>query len=194
MVNDVDEASSMMLKESVLEEERLHWFAKEKECYTAIRESGRETSDIIATREIDEKEVLFAKTIFELASEKSSEDARKDKASNDESKDSDVRKVDYLTPFLPSNLVDTGKITKEEAKEARESCLRALKDRLLDRANIIQKRLDEENAQLAKRQGLFQRSRDHVEGADEEFEKFCHEAMFRIQILDQVFPLSSQFF
>ena len=38
-------------------------------------------------------------------------------------------------------------------------------NRLLDRANIIQKRLDEENAQLAKRQGLFQRSRDHVEGA-----------------------------
>ena len=136
-------------------------------------------------RKVEKKNVLFSKTIFETASEKSNEDSRKEKASGNETKDSDVREIDYLTPFLPSNLTDISKITKEEAKEARESCLRALRERLLDRFVIIQKRLDEENAQLAKRQAAYQRSRDHVEGADEEFEQFCHEAMFRIQILDQ---------
>merc|ERR1712072_190430 len=76
-------------------------------------------------------------------------------------------------------------ISKCQAENARDSCLKALKERLLERANIIQRRLDEENGQLAKKQAAFQRSRDHVEGADEEFEKFCSEAMFRIQILEQ---------
>ena len=31
----------------------------------------------------------------------------------------------------------------------------------------------------------FSRSRDQVEGAEEEFEKFCADAMFRIGILEQ---------
>ena len=60
-----------------------------------------------------------------------------------------------------------------------------LKERLLERANIIQRRLDEENTTLAKKQAAFQRSREHLEGADEAFEAFCSKAMFRIQILEQ---------
>ena len=62
----------------------------------------------------------------------------------------------------------------------------ALKERLLDRAKIIQSRLDAENSSLAKKQAAFQRSqRDHDQAGDEEFERFCSETMFRIQILEQ---------
>ena len=44
-------------------------------------------------------------------------------------------------------------------------------------------RLDEENAELAKRQAAFQRSQhDQEKGADDEFEQFCNEAMFRISV------------
>lgn len=46
-------------------------------------------------------------------------------------------------------------------------------------------RLEEENALLAKRQTAFQRSRDHQDGAEEEFEAFCQKKMFRISILEQ---------
>ena len=75
---------------------------------------------------------------------------------------------------------------KREAQRARDACLKSLKDRLLERANIIQTRLNEENAKLAKRQATFQRNqRDNDPSAEEEFEKFCSEAMFRIQILEQ---------
>ena len=59
-------------------------------------------------------------------------------------------------------------------------------DRLVERANIIQSRLDEENAALSKKQATFQRNRDHMDPADEaEYERYCQEAMFRIQILEQ---------
>ncbi len=70
---------------------------------------------------------------------------------SEDNSEANAKSADYLTPFL-LNVTDVTKISKDEAKEARESCLRALKDRLLDRANIIQKRLDEENTQLSKRQ------------------------------------------
>ena len=69
--------------------------------------------------------------------------------------------------------------------ELRKHAPAPVKERLLERANIIQRRLDDENSQLQKKQAAFQRSRDHVDGADEEFEKFCSEAMFRVQILEQ---------
>lgn len=93
--------------------------------------------------------------------------------------------VDYLSPYLQS-IHATGDLSKDEAMAVREMCLRNLKERLLERANIIQGRLDKENALLAKRQAAFQRSqREHDQGTDEEFERFCSETMFRIQILEQ---------
>jgi DnaJ-domain-containing protein 1 len=59
-----------------------------------------------------------------------------------------------------------------------------LKERLIERANIIMTRLNEENAKLAKKQATFQRNqRDNDPQAEEDFERFCSEAMFRIQIL-----------
>ena len=56
----------------------------------------------------------------------------------------------------------------------------------MERATIVQSRLDEENAALSKRQTTFQRNRDHMDPREEEeYEAFCQEAMFRIQILEQ---------
>ena len=45
-------------------------------------------------------------------------------------------------------------------------------------------RLEEENANLAKKQTTFQRSREHQDDAEEKFEEFCSKAMFRISILE----------
>jgi hypothetical protein len=48
---------------------------------------------------------------------------------------------DYLSPFLPPRARTGQLMTRQEMLEAREKCLRALKDRLIERANIIQVRL-----------------------------------------------------
>jgi len=55
----------------------------------------------------------------------------------------------------------------------------------LERANIIQTRLNEENQKLARKQEQFQRNQRDGEISTEEFERYCTEAMFRIQILEQ---------
>ena len=56
----------------------------------------------------------------------------------------------------------------------------------MERANIMMARLTEENSKLSKKQAAYQRNaRDRDAVAEEEFERFCAEAMFRIQILEQ---------
>ena len=94
---------------------------------------------------------------------------------------------DYLTPFLPQPLgLADPPLSKDDAFQARDGCLKALKERLVARANIMGSRLDEENAALSKRQAAFQRNRDHMDPNDEaEYERYCQQAMSRIQILEQ---------
>jgi hypothetical protein len=67
--------------------------------------------------------------------------------SDDEPADSEAAAYDYLLPFLPpgmasvgSSAASAGSLTREQALAVRERCLRALKDRLIERANIIQVR------------------------------------------------------
>ena len=66
-----------------------------------------------------------------------------------------------------------------DAQRVRDACLRSLKERLLERSNIIQYRLDDKNARLSKKQATFQRNAAH-DGGDPaekaEFEKFAHES------------------
>lgn len=160
-------------------------WAAEKACYGEIRNSERETSEVLQSRRIEEGRVLLDRSVFETASARAQEAAAGRKEDKEEEQIVvDPNHVEYLTPFL-QDLPDPSAPSREQASRSRTNCLAALKERLLERADIIQKRLDDENQKLAKKQAAFQRSRDHVEGADEEFEQFCSKAMFTIQILEQ---------
>jgi len=176
-------ANTRPLKEKEIEREFQEALQSEKDCYQQVRDTEREIQDILSLRKREELMVVLDLSVFEKARLRANEVA-KENPDEQVLHVKDPLMVDYLTPFL-MNFPDLTLITVEEAEEARNSCLKALKERLLERATIIQCRLDDENAMLAKKQAAFQRSRDHVEGADEEFEKFCSEAMFRIQILEQ---------
>jgi hypothetical protein len=171
-------------KPQLLEQQLQQTLVAEKDCYGDVRNSERETQDILGHRKIEEANVKIDQTVFEIARRKTKEDKKEKEQGKQEEEEHDERHVDYLTPFL-QNVDNIKEILPEEAQSARTACLSALKERLLERANIIQRRLDEENTTLAKKQAAFQRSREHLEGADEAFEAFCSKAMFRIQILEQ---------
>ena len=52
-------------------------------------------------------------------------------------------KVDYLAPFLAiRGITDARDITTEDAIYLRQMCLADLKQRLIDKANLIQKRFE----------------------------------------------------
>ena len=169
--------------------------AQEKECNVEVRSAAREVTQLLELRKSEARRVLVDKTMFDTALDKAlaNIDLRNEsQAAAQEEEESG--ETDYLAPFLPSAPGDKGlrdleadPLTSEEAQRAAKNCLEALKERLLERANIIQKRLDVENQNLSKKQAAFQRSqqRDDQQAGDEEFERFCSETMFRIQILEQ---------
>jgi hypothetical protein len=129
---------------------------------------------------------MVERTVFEAALDRAETTANTEAAANAQgnSNEVDPDDVDYLTPFL-RNVLDTSSMSAEEALDVRQSCLDAFKARLVERANIIQARLADENAKLVRKQEQFQRSQRDGDLSTEEYEKFCTEAMFRISILEQ---------
>ncbi|OQR89593.1 hypothetical protein ACHHYP_06188 [Achlya hypogyna] len=161
-------------------------FQMEKECYNAIRHVDIETQEILKYRKREEAAIVLETSIFDVEEDESKADAAEEQRK--QGKETKLE-MDYLSPFLQAVGQHAGRgypLTKDEAHTVRDLCLKNLKERLLERANIIQTRLDKENSALAKKQAAFQRSqREHDQGTDEEFERFCSETMFRIQILEQ---------
>jgi len=155
----------------------------ERECFSAVKMSYIQMMNIIKIRNDVEDNVGIERTVFENALDRA-EKGVSGAIGVEENDMNDSKGVDYLTPFL-RHIAQLNQITKEEALEVRQSCLDALKARLVERANIIQSRLNEENTKLARKQEQFQRSQREGDLSTEEYEKYCTEAMFRIQILEQ---------
>ena len=182
--------------------------AAERDCLNEVRDAERQAKDLLKKRA--EEEAAIEETIADDAEAAASGRPKQGKESKvpphlvvsvydtqrhkyaeqeetEEEKAASQVPHDYLTPFLPHPIaVNDPPLAKDDAFQARDGCLKALKERLVERANIVQSRLDEENAALSKRQAAFQRNRDHMDPNDEaEYERYCQEAMFRIQILEQ---------
>jgi hypothetical protein len=162
-----------------LQEEFQSLLAAEKQCTQDIRDVEKEIKDIVNNRNKEEQNINLITPYYDVVRVKQEE--------SDDEGDKDEEKVehDYLSPFLPA-LIAGQSLTKTECMDVRERCLKGLKDRLIERANIIQARHDEETAALAKRQANFQRDRDQMSRAEEEeYDRACDESMFRILILEQ---------
>lgn len=167
------------LSDIELQEEFQALLAAEKQCTQDIRDVEKEVKDIINNRNKEEQNINLVTPYYDVV--------RVQQQESDDEGDKDDEKVehDYLSPFLPA-LIAGSTMTKAEAMDVRERCLKGLKDRLIERANIIQARHDEETAALAKRQANFQRDRDQMSRAEEEeYDRACDESMFRIHILEQ---------
>ena len=137
---------------------------------------------------------MFRETVFDIAKRKMLESAIDGElgaefANGKDDADSVSKlgqKVDYLTSFMPrlGGALEAQPLSHAEAKDVRDKCIHASRERIQERINIIQRRLKLQEEDLEKRQAQYKRSRDHVDGADEEYEQFCLKVMFSIQILE----------
>ena len=181
--NDLSLSQEIGLDENI---ESLHEASSnERDCYTSIKSSFQSIVKLLNVRLDNESNVIHERTVYEQAIDKAHEISKNKNIDVIEVTDISITKTsDYLTPFL-RHIKDISYITKDEGLEIRQNCLDALKARLVERANIIQSRLNEENAKLGRKQEQFQRSQREGDFSTEEYEKYCTEAMFRIQILEQ---------
>jgi hypothetical protein len=61
-----------------------------------------------------------------------------------------------------------------------------LKERLIEKAQIMQQRNDEETAEYQRRQADYQRRQDSMTTEEHEaYRQYCNEALFRIHILEK---------
>jgi hypothetical protein len=153
---------------------------KEKDLLSEVRQNEKEMQKLLKELKEESLHVKMAKTIYDLAQEQSNNDEDGQEDQVDEKMDRN--KVDYLSPFLAQ--YKTMKLDYRMAMTAKDECLLALKERLLERANIIQQHLDDENQKLHQRRTMFKRQTGSgpVE-LDEEFTKFYKQCAFRIDIL-----------
>ena len=151
----------------------------EKSIASEIRDVEREIKDIVMNRAKEEMAIDLLSPYFDISRIKTAEE------SDDEEEAEQDAGFDYLEPYIPP-IIPGHDLTVSEAAEAKDGCLNALKERLIDRANIIKGRLDREDAALVKRRNAFERDRDVMTPAEEEeFNRACEESTFKINILNQ---------
>ena len=90
--------------------------------------------------------------MYDLAAEQALDKEQEE----EDNSEADRIKADYLSAFL-AQFPPGKKLTKRQILQAKDECLANLKERLLERANIIQAHLDQENQALHQRRALFKR-------------------------------------
>lgn len=144
----------------------------------AVRESEEEMREIQAARAREENAIVLRTPFYDVVRERVYDS---DEEPEEEKKEAER---DYLSGFLPAAAASRA-LTRNECLETRAKCLAALKERLLSRSAIMQRRFDSEQEALAKRMATYQRDRDQMTREDEiEYEKACEAARFRIRVLE----------
>mmetsp|Transcript_24783 Transcript_24783/g.72853 ORF Transcript_24783/g.72853 Transcript_24783/m.72853 type:complete len:443 (+) Transcript_24783:251-1579(+) len=166
--------------DSVLRENYQALINAERECMQAFREQERQMKEILSKRAEEEESFQLEVSVYDTSRQRHFLDA-------EGKEDAAAAAVmhDYLTPFL-DDPKSSEPLPRDKALKVRDLCLKSLRERLVERATIIQSRLDEENNNLHKKTSTFSRNRDHADKeTEEEYERYCQGAMFRIQIIDE---------
>ncbi len=128
---------------------------------------------------------ILEKSIQDKAREKYKYASKK----KDEEADQDAYTKDYLYPYLAKrDLLGTSKFNYQQAIDIKNEVMNKLKERILARAEIIQKRLEEERENLAREEReATKRMQAKPEQAqqDKDFDEKIEKLQFRILILDQ---------
>nr|KAJ3422213.1 hypothetical protein HK105_000711 [Polyrhizophydium stewartii] len=184
----------------------------EQACLQSIKNAERELSDILQMRQAEEREVGLTISVYDTLRNDTvrvwmvqdtsaqgcsltiqnlpciqklpTDEEGKDVHKGDEEETKTVD-LDYLSPFL-INYENPSNLSREDAVAVKDACLKSLKERLVEKANIIQGRLDDVTAEYQKRQLAYSRNADSmtVEETDE-YVRFGNDALFRIHILEK---------
>lgn len=154
-------------------------------CLKSVKAAEKEVKEILAARDLEEKDIVLTVSVYDTIRNQAKIASEEKEANKGEEEEIKSTEIDYLSPFLV-NYTTTDGLSKEEAQSVKEACLKSLKERLLERANIIQKRLDEATSDYQKRQISYSKNADSMTSQEaDEYVKFCNNALFSIQTLEK---------
>merc|ERR1712080_667859 len=159
----------------------------EGKCIDKIRESEEEVLKILLERLNEEANAELVISVYDTERNEKAKLRREElerQQKEDELRKRDME-LDYLAPFL-ARIGSPDDMSRNDAlKKVKEECLNDLKQRLIDKANLIQGRFEKETSELQTRQAWYQDNQMNMTKEDEEdYLNFCSEAMFRIHILE----------
>ncbi|NXV33015.1 DRC7 protein, partial [Rissa tridactyla] len=174
------------------EEKLLHLYellleltAEEKQLKQQVQQSEAEALKILKIRENEETNVKLTVSIYntERNEKRRQQYEAMKNTTEDELWGRGEQDLDYLEPFL----IQVGhreKMTKGQALRVRDDCLTDLKHRLINKANIIQARLEKAAEELQKKDQWFQQNQNRLSAEEkDDFLARRSETTFHIQIL-----------
>ncbi|XP_075432639.1 dynein regulatory complex subunit 7 isoform X2 [Ascaphus truei] len=159
----------------------------ERNAKDRVRESEAEVLKILSVRAREEADPQLTISIYDTERNEKSMKQREtqERAMQEERQRRAMLELDYLAPFLVQ-LGDPEKLTRCQAQQVKKDCLSDLKERLIEKANLIQARFEKETQELQTKQQWYQQNQMSMSKDDEEiYLEYCSEAMFRIQILEK---------
>ncbi|XP_073515968.1 dynein regulatory complex subunit 7 [Phyllobates terribilis] len=173
-------------KQLYVYETLLHLQQGEQCAQEAVRRAEAELLEILYRRAQEEADPQLIISIYDTERNRSSQEQRatQQRAAQEERQRRAELCLDYLAPYL-ALVGDPEKLTRLQAQQVKDDCLRDLKNRLVQQANLIQARFEKETQELQKKQQWYHQNQPSMTREDEEaYLEFCSEAMFRIQILE----------
>lgn len=174
-------------KHLTLYETYINLLQREEDSIKTIRDIEYEISKFLELRSKEERNPSLEISHYDTERNDEIKKQRKDleKQEMEEKMRREEMELDYLAPFL-AQIGNPDVLTEKQAKEMKEDCLADLKQRLIDKANLIQARFEKETAQLEKKQQWYQEQQLAMTKVEEdEYLAYCSDAMFRIHILEQ---------
>ncbi len=171
----------------------------EQKCHSQIKTSEENAVTERGQRRDNEKSIqqlrmqpnpddIFSKILEKSIYEKARDKMKQGKKKEDDQAEEETKK-DYLLPILKKlSLEDKGdtELDEEAAIHVKNEALKNLKERLLTRAEIIQKRLVEEQKKLETAFANLKRKGEAMTQEDEQkYDNEIHKANFRIDILTE---------
>ncbi|KAL0621630.1 Dynein regulatory complex subunit 7 [Plecturocebus cupreus] len=152
-----------------------------------VWESELEVLEILKLREEEEEVHTLTISIYDTKRNEKSKEYREamERVMHEEHLQQVETQLDYLAPFLVQ-LPPGEKLTHWQAVRLKDECLSDFKQRLINKANLIQARFEKETQELQKKQQWYQENQVTLTPEDEDlYLSYCSQAMFRIRILEQ---------
>ncbi|XP_046848993.1 dynein regulatory complex subunit 7-like isoform X2 [Xenia sp. Carnegie-2017] len=159
----------------------------EEESISQIRSMEDEVKEILKDRALEMTSCPLTISVYDTERNEKAKLHRQElqRKAEEEAKKKHETEMDYLAPFL-AQIGNPSQLSRAEAYKLKEECLQDLKQRLIDRANLIQARFEKETHELQQKQAWYQQNQISMTKEDEDdYLTYCSEAMFRIHILEQ---------
>ncbi|XP_056595312.1 dynein regulatory complex subunit 7 [Triplophysa dalaica] len=182
-----DDPSTKPYKNLKLYEMLVDLMRDEENVVLQIKDSEKEVKSVLSAREQEEKNTELQISIYnatrnETACRRTEETER---IAKEKQKQQQSKKLDPLEPFLVQ-LGPTRPLTLQAALQIKTECLAELKQQFINKAKIIQSRLEKESEELQKKQSWYQKNQLNLTKEDEdEYHAYCSDALLRIHIRKQ---------